>query len=117
MTFTIATSSNRDPSVLHLAGELDLATVAQLHDAIDRLVEAGQHRLLLDLSALSFCDSTGLAGFIRGNNLCTDSGGWLRVTGGTGGVARVLAATGLDDVLAGDPSPSMEPAGNRGEQT
>jgi anti-anti-sigma factor len=103
MTFTIVTGGSADPAVLLLGGELDLATVPQLDDRIDQLLEAGRHRILLDLSALSFCDSTGLGGFVRGNNLCTDAGGWLRVTGATGVVARVLAATGLGEFLAPEP--------------
>ncbi|MEV4628160.1 STAS domain-containing protein [Micromonospora sp. NPDC049523] len=103
MTFTIATGGSDDPAVLRLAGELDLATVVQLNDQVDQFLETGHHRILLDLSELTFCDSTGLGGFVRGNNLCTDAGGWLRVTGATGVVARVLAATGLDTFLAPEP--------------
>ncbi|WP_329108755.1 STAS domain-containing protein [Micromonospora sp. NBC_01699] len=112
MTFTIVTGGSADPAVLALAGELDLASVGRLNDRVDQLLDAGRHRILLDLSALSFCDSTGLGGFVRGNNLCTDAGGWLRVTGATGGVARVLAATGLAEFLAPEPEatgPASEP--------
>ncbi|WP_329100903.1 STAS domain-containing protein [Micromonospora sp. NBC_01699] len=111
MTFTIVTSGE-DPSVLLLDGELDLATLPQLNDRVDRLVEVGRTRILLDLSGLSFCDSTGLGGFVRGNNLCTDAGGWLRVVGANGGVARVLAATGLDRFLAPEPQ-GARPTGDR----
>lgn len=105
MTFDIATPGG-DPSVLILIGELDLATVPMLNDHIDRLVKAGHRRILLDLSQLSFCDSAGLGGFVRGNNLCTDAGGWLRLTEASGKVARTLAVTGLDTFLATDPGPT-----------
>jgi anti-sigma B factor antagonist len=91
---------------LRLVGELDMDTAPQLNDAIDRLATAGQRRFLLDLTELTFCDSTGIAAFIRGNNRVSADGGWLRVTGATGRVARVLDVTGLADVLGYDADPS-----------
>ncbi|MFG2167347.1 STAS domain-containing protein [Micromonospora chersina] len=100
MTFTV-THARLDggPARLRLAGELDLSTAPELTAAIDRLVAEGHRELLLDLTELTFCDSTGIAAFVRGDNLATAAGGWLRITGATGRVARVLAMTGLDDVL------------------
>ncbi|MFY1692804.1 STAS domain-containing protein [Plantactinospora sp. WMMB782] len=104
MAFTTATSGE-DPSLIFLEGELDLATVPQLNDRIDQLLETGHPHIVLDLSQLSFCDSTGLSAFVRGSNLCVDAGGWLRVTGATSVVARVLTVTGL--------GPSSRPSNDR----
>lgn len=100
MTFTV-TYGQRDGGAarLRLAGELDLGTAAELNAAIDRLVAEGQRELLVDLTELTFCDSTGIAAFVRGDNRAAAVGGWLRVTGATGRVARVLQVTGLADVL------------------
>ena len=95
---------------LRLAGELELGTASQLNDAIDRLATAGQRRFLLDLTELTFCDSTGIAAFIRGNNQVSADGGWLRITGATGRVARVLEVTGLADVLRYDADASHPPS-------
>lgn len=101
MTFTV-TYGQRDggPAYLRLAGELDLATAPELNAAIDRLAAEGHRELLLDLSELTFCDSTGIAAFVRGDNLAAAKGGWLRITGATGRVARVLQVTGLAEVLS-----------------
>ncbi|MEU1687544.1 STAS domain-containing protein [Micromonospora sp. NPDC005707] len=101
MTFTV-TYGQRDggPAYLRLAGELDLATAPELNAAIDRLAAEGHRELLLDLSELTFCDSTGIAAFVRGDNLVAAKGGWLRITGATGRVARVLQVTGLAEVLS-----------------
>ncbi|MGV9767470.1 STAS domain-containing protein [Micromonospora tulbaghiae] len=66
---------------------------------MDRLVAEGHRELLLDLTELTFCDSTGIAAFVRGDNLVAADGGWLRLTGATGRVARVLQVTGLAEVL------------------
>lgn len=102
MTFTLAYVEWNGGTCLRLAGELDLSTAPQLNDALDRLAAEGQRRFLIDLTDLTFCDSTGIAAFVRGDNRAAAEGGWLRVTGATGRVARVLEVTGLADVLRYD---------------
>ncbi|MFL5738392.1 MAG: STAS domain-containing protein [Actinomycetota bacterium] len=47
------------PNSFFLGGELDLATAPRLQDAVHRSVEAGGP-ILLDLSAVTFIDSSGL---------------------------------------------------------
>ncbi|MGV9213081.1 STAS domain-containing protein [Micromonospora sp. RB23] len=100
MTFSVS-DAERDGGVacLRLAGELDLSTADELAAAIDRLSAAGERRVLLDLTELTFCDSTGMAVFVRGDNQATADGGWLRITGASGRVERVLRITGLAEVL------------------
>ncbi|MEU2615437.1 STAS domain-containing protein [Micromonospora sp. NPDC007271] len=61
----------------------------------------------------AFCDSTGIAAFVRGDNRASAAGGWLRLTA-TGRVARVLQLTGLAEVLryeedAADPAAPAGP--------
>ena len=103
MTFTVTYAQRDGGGVrLRLAGELDLGTAGELHSTIDRLVAEGRRELLLDLTGLTFCDSTGIAAFVRGDNLVAAAGGWLRLTGATGRVARVLQVTGLAEVLHHD---------------
>lgn len=105
MTFTV-THAQRDGTevCLRLAGELDLSTAPRLTTAIDGLLADGRVHLLMDLGELTFCDSTGIAAFVRGDNACADAGGWLRLTGATGRVDRVLRMTGLADVLRYEPT-------------
>ncbi|MGC4896826.1 STAS domain-containing protein [Micromonospora sp. DT31] len=100
MTFTV-THARRDEGgvCLRLAGELDLGAAGELNAAIDSVIAAGHRQLLLDLTELTFCDSTGIAAFVRGDNLLAADGGWLRLTGADGRVARVLEVTGLAEVL------------------
>ncbi|MFE9203171.1 STAS domain-containing protein [Micromonospora sp. NPDC007230] len=100
MAFTV-TYAQRDGggACLRLAGELDLSTAAQLNAAVDRLAADGHHELLVDLTELTFCDSVGIAALVRGDNHATAEGGWLRITGATGRVARVLQVTGLAELL------------------
>jgi anti-anti-sigma factor len=46
--------------VFEVDGELDLASAATLYAQIDRAFNNGASRLVVDLSRLSFCDSSGL---------------------------------------------------------
>ncbi|WBB81197.1 STAS domain-containing protein [Micromonospora sp. WMMD882] len=112
MTFTV-THAERDDGVvcLRLSGELDLSSAPELTAAVDRLVTAGRSRLLVDLTELTFCDSTGIAAFVRGDNAAAAVGGWLRLTGASGRVDRVLRLTGLAEVLRHDPEvdPAAQP--------
>lgn len=86
-------------TVVHLVGELDMATAPELFQRIEDLVEADHCRILLELAALDFCDSAGLNAFIRGDRRCTANGGWLRLTSAHGHVARVISLSGIDEVL------------------
>lgn len=55
-------SESREPGVVivGLAGRLDGSTVASLDDRLARLVQAGERRLVLDLTALEYISSVGL---------------------------------------------------------
>ena len=79
--------------VLALAGELDLATAAEVTAEVDAL-PAGP--VVLDLAAVSFCDSSGLRGLIECHRSREDRGGLL-LTRPSPPLARLLGMTGLED--------------------
>jgi anti-sigma B factor antagonist len=62
--FEIDTSSEADSGRLTLSGELDLATVPRVQEAVDVALARGARTLIVDLSALSFIDSSGLRLFV-----------------------------------------------------
>jgi len=90
--------------VLIVRGELDLATVGDLCLRIARLREGGSApAIVLDLSDLGFCDSTGLRGLLgeaRETEIC---GGRLRVVAPrTSIVRRLFEVCGIDQALTVD---------------
>ena len=105
-TVSFSADHRGDILVLRVAGELDMSSAPDLLGHVDDPLAAGDTRILGDLGELSFCDSAGLNAFIRGDRRCVRAGGWLRLTGAKGHVARVLDVSGLGDVLAYRPEPA-----------
>jgi anti-anti-sigma factor len=58
---------------LTITGALDAATVQPLHDAIDDVVELGARFVTLDLTDVTFLDSTGLRSIVRGSDVLADT--------------------------------------------
>ena len=53
---------------LAVQGEIDLATVGQLGDAIARTVAGGCAEVIVDLADVGFCDSTGIRAIVQARN-------------------------------------------------
>ena len=62
-----------EPSVLFLSGELDMATAEQLSSALAPAVTEGGP-ITVDISALTFMDSTGVHALIRAAATLKDRG-------------------------------------------
>jgi anti-anti-sigma factor len=85
--------------VVALVGELDLSTTPLLIDRLARMVEDHPSSIDLDLSKLSYIDSTGLSVFVTAHYQCIDAGITLHFVDPNAFIDRVLAATGLSEVL------------------
>ena len=87
-------------SRLQLSGELDLATAPALAEQIeDRIAEPTVAQLVVDLTEVSFLDSSGINALIRGHLKARDAGKSLTVTGAAGRVRAVLDISGVSGVL------------------
>ena len=102
LVFTTAPAP--DALLLRVAGELDMSTAPEFLAKVGDLVGGGAVRLVVDVSALTFCDSAGLTAFVRGDRRCTEAGGWLRLAGARGHVARVIEIAGVAEALTYRPS-------------
>jgi anti-anti-sigma factor len=95
---TVVRSEEDGVHVVALTGELDLRAVGELDAALAAAGE--QARVCLDLTALQFIDSTGLATVIRAHQALTGQGGALAVAcRGEGPVRRTFEMTGLLTLL------------------
>ncbi|ONH27504.1 STAS domain-containing protein [Pseudofrankia asymbiotica] len=85
--------------VVHVRGELDLATRPRLEQGLDALLDSGCARIVVDLGEVEFADLSGLDLLARAQRRARAEGGWLRVAAPPWGVRRILAVTDLGDIL------------------
>jgi anti-sigma B factor antagonist len=86
--------------VVVVEGELDLSTADQLNETLDSAIASGTGPIVLDLQALRFCDSAGLAVLVKTHNLLGGEGRRLVIASPSTAVSRVLELSGLDQVIA-----------------
>lgn len=101
----LSVSSGQDDGVttLTLIGELDLATHDSAASEIRRAVhEDGVTAVIVDISGLSFLDSSGISVLLQGNRDAETTGVSYRLTGAAGMVREVLAVTGVLEHLSGE---------------
>src|SRR3982751_4269544 len=86
-------------AVLAVAGELDLATAPALRDRLAAAIDAGRHRLVIDLSAVSFLDSVALATIVHAKRRLPEDGRLALVIQPSSYVMLVFEGGGLPSVL------------------
>lgn len=87
-------------ALVTVAGEVDLETASQLGDhALAAMQDVSPH-LVLDLSGVTFMDSTGLKMLLSVQHRADLAHGSLAVAGTTRPVRRILELTGLDTAFA-----------------
>lgn len=89
--------------LLHLHGELDMATTPALDQALTTVLgdEAGE--LVVDLSCLTFLDSTGISMLLSAVQRAKEAGKGFRVRSPNRPVRKALHLTGVEDILSLDP--------------
>jgi anti-anti-sigma factor len=85
-------------------GELDLETSAQVRARIDEHVDSGYATLVLDLSAITFVDSTGLRTVIEAQKTAQGRGLGFALVPGPPPVQRLFELTGTSDLFQEPPS-------------
>jgi anti-anti-sigma factor len=97
--FEITESLEPDGVRLRISGELDVAVVDRVHDHIASLARPGEV-VVLDLSELTFIDSSGLNVLVTALKQAQRDGWELRIERRmTRAVERVITMMGLDGVF------------------
>ncbi len=89
---------------VHVFGAADLHTSTSLRRALGQLSDAGYTDFVVDLTAVSFIDSTGLGVLVGAVKTLRDSGGHLVLVVDQPQVLRMLRITGLTEVFAIHPT-------------
>jgi anti-sigma B factor antagonist len=98
--FTTERSLLRDGlGLVELSGEVDLYTAPRFKEDLVGLIETGVDAIVIDLSRVTFIDSTALGVIIGGVKRLREHDGSLAIVAGSRPVVRILDITGLDKVL------------------
>jgi anti-anti-sigma factor len=89
--FAVRVQPARERVYVRPDGELDLATVPELHDQVQELVEVGFEQVIVDLRALVFIDVAGFRLLVALTDQAHDEGWRLSLIQGSSQVRRLCA--------------------------
>lgn len=87
-----------DHAVVTATGEIDVETAGSLSDSVTEALTRAP-RVLLDLSAVTFIDSTGLGVLVRAHRAAEARGGFFAVVHPTPQTRKLVRVLGLDQLL------------------
>ncbi len=85
--------------VIAVRGEIDLFTAPELKKVLTDAIEGGELRLVIDLSEVSFLDSTALGVLIGAVKRLRSRGGALALVNTDASIAKTFEITGLDQIF------------------
>ena len=91
--------------VLRVVGELDLATISVLRDALASVPLIGQRRVVLDVSDLTFISAAGVRVALDAQRVLSRHGGQLVLRGPSSLFLRVLRAAEVENAFVIDRPP------------
>jgi anti-sigma B factor antagonist len=95
----VITQDSGGQVTISLKGELDLSSVGKVQEELRRVEAEAPALLVLDLSNLTFLDSTGLRAVVTADERARENGRRLVVVRGPDAVQRVFAITRLEERL------------------
>jgi anti-anti-sigma factor len=91
----MADSSRTDAHVVRVEGDFDSVSVPRIREAVDQALDRGCREVVLDLTAVTYIDSSALGFVVWADQRLHPVGGKLVLAGATADVARMLAVSGL----------------------
>lgn len=88
-----------DRSLITLAGDIDLESVPLVREALASCLRDRIRTIDVDLTAVAFCDCSGLNAFLHALALSTAAGASMRLRYPRSAVLRLLTLTGSQSLL------------------
>lgn len=95
----ISVQDRGEVRVLELAGRFDASVVSEFKQAVQKGEKEGLQRFIIDLSALTFLDSSGLGALVASLRGIAQNGGDMRLAAPGPEVQALLELTRLDRVF------------------
>ena len=86
-------------TIVAISGSIDAATAPEITDQINRLIDAGQVELVIDLAAVDYTSSAGLRVMLGAAKETRGRGGDLRLAAVRPEVLKVLSLSGFTSIL------------------
>lgn len=100
MELKVSSRSEGDRTVVAVSGEIDLYTAPRLHSELAAAVMGeGQPRVVVDMTGVEFCDSTGMNVLLAALRRVRERGGELVLAAPRPAVRKILQVTGLESVF------------------
>jgi anti-sigma B factor antagonist len=103
----VSSRSQGDHVIVTAAGEIDLYTAPKLQADLAAVIEgaAPATRVVVDMSGVEFCDSTGMNALLGALRQVRGRGGELELAAPRPAIMKILQVTGLDSVFTITPRP------------
>lgn len=99
MNINIDTTENEQEYSIVIEGELDVYTAPELQKVLEPIRQSGSHDIKIDLTDVSYMDSTGLGIFVGTLKDLNQHDKALYVTGVSKRILRLFEITGLRDLM------------------
>jgi anti-sigma B factor antagonist len=101
VNFSLSSETVQDgaDAVVSLEGEVDLYTAPELKQELHRLVGEGAKRIVIDMTATTFIDSTTLGVLVGGVKRLRTNDGQLSLVCSDRNITKIFEITGLDRVF------------------
>ncbi|MHB8329749.1 MAG: STAS domain-containing protein [Acidimicrobiales bacterium] len=97
--FDVSETERGDIPILSVRGEVDVSTAPELRERLLAVAERGCILTVVDLSEVSFVDSTALGVLVSAVKRLRNAGGDLRLVVTQPHVSKVFEITGLTEVF------------------
>jgi anti-sigma B factor antagonist len=85
---------------MSLGGEIDLYTAPRLHGELVAVLSGDEPvQVVVDMSGIEFCDSTGMNVLLAAHRRAREQGGDLELAAPRPAIRKVLQVTGLESVF------------------
>jgi anti-sigma B factor antagonist len=97
----VSSRSQGDHELVIATGEIDLYTAPRLQSELAAVIAsaAPASRVVVDMSGVEFCDSTGMNVLLAAQRRARESGGDLQLASPRPAIRKVLQVTGLESVF------------------
>lgn len=100
MEFSVISEAAESGTVIvKVHGEVDVYTAPKMKEEMQRSIESGLTKVVVDLSGVAYMDSSGLGVLIGALKRAREAGGDLIVAAPNARIARIMDVTGLGRIF------------------